>query len=150
MSGINFGPCDDSWAIVICNSQLLCHDLDDGSQRALGQSNGLRLAIYCHWRNWDQNVAGSWVTAASPTTWSTASTWEAGAVHEASTSVTISQDQTLDVDVSVSGLTISSGATLTASDVSVRTLTIASGGSVVTMAPSPHPRAKWLLREQEV
>ena len=75
-------------------------------------------------------VAAAWETAASPTTWSAASSWDAGAVPGASTPVTISQNLTLDTDVTVSSLTISSGATLTAGDGTVRTLNIAAGGAI--------------------
>ncbi len=76
------------------------------------------------------DVAASWTTAASPTSWSAASSWDAGAVPDASTPVTIGQSLTLDADVTVSNLTINSGATLTASDGTNRTLTIASGGAI--------------------
>jgi len=75
-------------------------------------------------------VASSWTTVASPTTWSVAGSWTAGEIPEANTPVTIGGDLTLDQNVEVSTLTISSGATLTASDETSRTITISSGGSI--------------------
>ncbi|MDB4587709.1 hypothetical protein N9098_01085, partial [bacterium] len=76
------------------------------------------------------SVESSWTTAASPTTWSAGASWTAGEEPVANTPVTIGGNLTLDKDVTVSTLTVSSGFTLTASDETSRTITVTSGGSI--------------------
>ncbi len=81
--------------------------------------------------NW--SAVGSWESSSNTTNWGTATL----VPGSSATSITILQDHniTLDADVSVSGLTINSGSTFTASDASPRTLTISksTAGSSTTL-----------------
>lgn len=76
--------------------------------------------------NYNFSVLDSWETASGATTWSSPSSWAVGEVPVADQPVIIleTHDLTLDVDASVSSLTIQDHATFIASDATPRTLTL--------------------------
>ncbi|MCE1188712.1 MAG: hypothetical protein LWX56_06170 [Ignavibacteria bacterium] len=63
--------------------------------------------------------------------WSSPSIWNGNAVPNTGADVIINHNVTLDMNASVTTLTVNSGKTFTASDATPRTLTIAAGGSLL-------------------
>jgi autotransporter-associated beta strand protein len=76
--------------------------------------------------------------ATGASTWSATSSWLDGIVPPNGASIIIDDDLTIDQNAIVSGITINSGATFTASDANPRTLTISksSSGSSATLSNS--------------
>ncbi len=74
-------------------------------------------------------TVGSNYTSAQAGNWNTAGTWVAGVVPASGTPVVIAHNITMDLNPTVSSLTINNGSTLTSQNGGGQTLTVAAGGT---------------------